>query len=221
MAQSQINLWVSNQERRSRQVVQALETIGTMLDVGDPLERTKSLVLLSSGFEMTPGSLLYDSLIEYASSNDFIHPAEVPLPRDGMSQEMDRLADLMHRCRCTVYSLATLGLGTFQDGPGGGPYPPVVRGSTIRRTLQDPLNAIARDTGGRPFFGSDIGQGFRQVLQDTRLRWVVGFSVTDPENLPDGVVSGGDPTWQELEIRVSRTDVEVRGREGFFWPPRR
>ncbi|MFQ5744730.1 MAG: hypothetical protein ACE5HV_14255, partial [Acidobacteriota bacterium] len=72
------------------------------------------------------------------------------------------------------------------------------------------------DTGGKPFFGSDKGLGFRDVLEDSRLRYVIGF-LMDPEG---AAAADQKPRWHELKIHIRRPGLEVRAREGFFWPTR-
>ena len=84
---------------------------------------------------------------------------------------------------------------------------------SARTTLQDPLNSIAKDSGGTAFFGTDMSMGFRDVLKDSRLRYVLGFSMPEPGE-------DDDPSWHELEVEVNREDVNVRARPGFFWPRR-
>jgi len=121
----------------------------------------------------------------------------------------------MRRCRCTVYSLGTLGQAAFMEASAElAVTQPVVSRFVARTSLQAPLNALARDTGGKPFFGSDMGLGFRDVLYDTRMRYVIGFTM-------DAASVDTERQWFEIKVEIARDDVdEIRAREGFFWPRR-
>ena len=76
------------------------------------------------------------------------------------------------------------------------------------------VTALSLDTGGKPFFGSDMSDGFTDVLEDTRLRYVIGL-VMEQDVDPDA-----EPEWIGLSVKVDRDDVEVRARQGFYWPRR-
>ena len=58
-----------------------------------------------------------------------------------------------------------------------------------------------------------MGRGFRDVLDDSRLRYVLGFTMEEP-------AADAEPRWYEIEVRVARDDVDVRHRRGFYWPRR-
>jgi VWFA-related protein len=213
LAQGQLTRWSMEASINAERIMSALTQIGDMLDLGDPYDRQKYVVLLSSGFERQPGSIHYSTLVEYASYSPSLNPMEIRTPRVDLGQDVTSLIDVMQKCRCTIYSLGTLGNAAFMEATVS-QFPSVVTRFTGRSTLQDPLNALARDTGGIPFFGSDMGLGFRQVLKDTRLRYVLGFTM-DPAG-PEA-----EPEWNKIKIEISRNDVdEFRAREGFFWPRR-
>ena len=127
----------------------------------------------------------------------------------GLAQEP---TDLEPQKGGTVYSLGTLGQAAFASNVAQR-IPPVVSRFSARTTLQDPLNAIAEDSGGTAFFGSDMSMGFRDVLHDSRLRYVLGFNM--PESSDDD-----ESRWHEIKVEVNREDVDVRARPGFFWPRR-
>ncbi len=213
IAQAQLGRWSIEARINAERVMSALTQIGDMLDLGDPYDRQKYVVLLSSGFERQPGSIHYSTLFEYANFSPSLNPMELRTLRTDLGQDLTRLVDVMQKCRCTIYSLGTLGQAAFIE-TSAARVPPVVTRFTGRTTLQDPLNALARDTGGVPFFGSDMSLGFREVLEDTRLRYMLGFTMDRPD--PDA-----EPEWYEIKVEIDRDDVdEIRARKGFFWPRR-
>jgi VWFA-related protein len=215
MAQGQLGRWSIEASLNAEQVMAAMTQVGSMLDLGDPFDRQKYVILLSSGFERQPGSIHHQVITDYAAVSPSLNPMEVRAFSSDLSQKLVDLTEIMQRCRCTVYSLGTLGQSAFNEASVEfGVTQPVVSRFAARTTLQDPLNGLARDTGGKPFFGADMGLGFRDVLADTRLRYVVGFTMDTPS-------ADAEPQWYEIEVQVNRDDVdEVRAREGFFWPRR-
>jgi hypothetical protein len=140
---------------------------------------------------------------------------EVRTLTGDLSQKIVDLTEIMKRCRCTVYSLGTLGQAAFSETSAQlATGAPVVSRFAARTSLQGPLNALARDTGGKPFFGSDMSLGFLDVLEDTRLRYVLGFTMDTP-------TADAEREWYEIKIEIARDDVdELRAREGFYWPRR-
>ena len=143
-------------------LMSALTQVASMLDLGDPYDRQKYVVLLSSGFERQPGSIHYATLLDYANYSDRrINPLEVRAFSNDLSHKIVDLTDIMKRCRCTVYSMGTLSQSAFIRRPMYelSSSQPVVSRFSARSSLQGPLNALARDTGGKPFFGSDMGMG--------------------------------------------------------------
>ena len=214
MASSQLGRWSIDASINAERVMSALTQVGDMLDQGDPYDRQKYVVLLSSGFERQPGSIHYATLVDYANYSPTLNPMEVRTVRSDLGQDVTSLIDVMKKCRCTIYSLGTLGNAAFMETSAASRAPAVVTRFIGRSTLQDPLNALARDTGGVPFFGSDMSIGFREVLEDTRLRYILGFPMEQSD--PDA-----EPEWYEIKVEVNRDDVdEIRARDGFFWPRR-
>ena len=214
MAQSQLGRWATDSETRSRLVIAALTQIGSMLELGDPIDRQKILLLLSSGFERLPGDIHYQTLVEYANFSPSLNPMEVGLITNDVSDKISELTNIMRRCRCAMYSLGTLGNTTFTPASGVTAAPPIITRMQVRGSLQGALTALSLDTGGKPFFGSDMSDGFTDVLEDTRLRYVIGL-VMEQDVDPDA-----EPEWIGLSVKVDRNDVEVRARQGFYWPRR-
>ena len=212
MAQSQLGRWATDAETRSRRVMAALTQIGSMLELGDPIDRQKILLLLSSGFERLPGNIHYQTLVEYANFSPSLNSMEVRRITNDVSDKIIDLTDTMRRCRCTMYSLGTLGNATFEASAAVTAEPPVITRVQAVGNLRGVLTALSLDTGGKPFFGSDLSDGFTDVLEDTRLRYVIGF-VMEQDIDPDTV-----PEWIDLNVEVNRDDVEVRARQGFYWP---
>jgi len=78
-------------------------------------------------------------------------------------------------------------------------------------TVERLYDRIARDTGGTvvPVSpGDNLATTFRRVLDNFRASYVVYFT-------PQGVEREGAHT---LDVRVKRSNVQVRARSGYVWP---
>jgi len=215
MAQAQLGRWSIEASLNAEKVMAAMTQVGSMLNLGDPYDRQKYVILLSSGFERVPGSIHHQIITEYASYSPALNPMEVRTLTGDLSQKIVDLTEIMRRCRCTVYALGSLGQAAFLETSAQlATTQPVVSRFAARTSLQGPLNALSRDTGGKPFFGSDMSLGFLEVLDDSRLRYILGFTMDAP-------TADAEREWYEIKIEIARDDVDgVRARKGFFWPRR-
>ena len=81
---------------------------------------------------------------------------------------------------------------------------------TANFSSQELLSTLATDTGGKAFFDSnDFGPAFQQVQHDTEAYYILGFQSTDQRI---------DGTFRKLLIRVTRPDLRVEYRPGYFAP---
>jgi len=76
---------------------------------------------------------------------------------------------------------------------------------------RDGLNALARDTGGLPFFNlGDLNVGLKRVLDDTEVYYLLAFEPASPVR---------DGRFHKIEVRVAgRRGLKVRTRKGYFAP---
>jgi Ca-activated chloride channel homolog len=78
---------------------------------------------------------------------------------------------------------------------------------------QDPLEAIARLSGGRAFFPSEVTElpaQYHRVVDDLRRRYVVGYSSSHIQH---------DGSWRNVEIRIKdRPTATVRSAGGYVAP---
>jgi len=114
-----------------------------------------------------------------------------------------------------IYSMDTRGLvATLHDASEASTFD-----VTGRMTLsnmgeltasQDGLNALARDTGGRPIFNTnDLKQGLKPALKETSTYYLIAWK---PE-----ADSQKSKRFRNIEVNVvGRPDLSVRVRKGFF-----
>lgn len=70
------------------------------------------------------------------------------------------------------------------------------------------IKTFASMTGGRAYYNSnDLAKGFRDAVNDSAQYYLLGYYL-DRSKTKDG--------WRKLNVRVKRSHVEVRARNGFF-----
>ena len=75
---------------------------------------------------------------------------------------------------------------------------------------QDGLRYLAKETGGLEFDGNDMKKGIREVLDDLRSYYLIGFQ-------PDAsVFDQPNRRFNQLKVNVKVPGVKVRYRSGFF-----
>jgi Ca-activated chloride channel family protein len=90
---------------------------------------------------------------------------------------------------------------------------PVAIGGT-----RPPLFAeLANVTGGRTFFIDDpkrLESQLGTLARELRFQYLLGY--TPPAPAGNDVANGGSQRWRAIEVTVSRPDVRVRARDGYF-----
>jgi len=74
------------------------------------------------------------------------------------------------------------------------------------------IQQMAETTGGQAFFPStvkDLDKVYEKVLAEIRAQYTVGFHSTNEKT---------DGAWRKMEVRVTRKDLRVRSRQGYFAP---
>lgn len=114
-----------------------------------------------------------------------------------------------------IYSMDTRGLvASLQDASTEAAFDPggQLAGATSTfgelSATQDPLNALAVDTGGKALFNTnDLTQGLAPAIKETSTYYLLAWK-------PDAETSG---RFRQLEVKlVNRPDLSVRVRKGFF-----
>ena len=81
---------------------------------------------------------------------------------------------------------------------------------TANFSSQELLSTLATDTGGKAFFDSnDFGPAFQQIQHDTEAYYILGFHSTDQRR---------DGAFRHLTIKVSRPDMKIEYRPGYYAP---
>lgn len=160
----------------------------------------KSILLLSDGFSLTETSK--DGMQDTA----------------GINSAFRALIDRANRAAVVIHTLDARGLLTAgfdaSDNPNG-LLPQAIRSRLNERTTelfntQSGLSVLAKETGGTSILNNnDLGWGIRKILEDQSY-YLVSYE-------PDGDTF--DPKtrrFNRLDVSVTRPDVLVRYRSGFF-----
>jgi VWFA-related protein len=135
--------------------------------------------------------------------------------RDPRLDGYDGVIRAAQRTNTAVYFLDVRGLSamplasTAQFGPL---LPAEDVGTQITQELvsSEGSDTIANNTGGFPIKNTnDLERGLRRVAQEARRYYLLGYTPTNTR--PDG-------KWRKIGIKVSRADLEVRARKGYFAP---
>jgi VWFA-related protein len=135
--------------------------------------------------------------------------------RNGDSFErVQRLTSIAARSGVVIYSMDSRGLTTgLPDASTDVAFD--TTGRLARASAgelvasQDAMNALARDTGGRPFFNSNsLDSGLKKALQETSTYYLLAWK-------PDA--ERQKSRFRKIDVRVvGKPDVQVRVRKGFF-----
>ena len=149
-------------------------------------------------------------LIFLISNGFFVHNR-----RGDAESRLQRITSAAAKTGVVIYSLDARGLtGPKSDLTGDRPLD--LDGTLSRSTqgentaLQDGLNALARDTGGRPIFNTNnFRPGLNEALKETAVYYLLAWQPDLNKQKPG--------RFRNLQVNVTgRSDLAVRVRKGFF-----
>jgi Ca-activated chloride channel family protein len=143
---------------------------------------------------------LYDALGTYLDGADSQDGRQVlVMYTDGgdtrSALSLSETLDLLKASRVTVYAIGL-----------------VENTGSARQTLQMTLRRIAEATGGQAFFPSamkGVESAYDKVLAEIKGQYHLGYLPTN---------TARDGAWRKVEIRVTRPDLRVRTRQGYYGP---
>ncbi len=84
----------------------------------------------------------------------------------------------------------------------------MMRQTTNLSSSQETLTTLAHDTGGQAFTDSnDLSLAIKQVQNDTHIYYVLGYFSSNPKQ---------DGKYRKIRVEVTRPDVKVEHRPGYF-----
>lgn len=130
------------------------------------------------------------------------------------SQRLQQITSAAARSGVVIYSMDARGLvASLTDASQEVAFDPSGRLERASHSellaSQDMLNALARDTGGKPVFNTnDLKPGLIQALKETSLYYLLAWQ---PEQ------EGQSGRFRKIEVSIAgRPDLTVRVRRGFF-----
>jgi VWFA-related protein len=136
------------------------------------------------------------------------------LPGGPLSLLYERTLKALSDAQISVYPVDVRGLVNTNPGANnrGVRGPAAAQQMAARNWLQsstiDTLGDFAEMTGGKAFYNTnDIAASFRRAANDSASYYVLSYYLD---------TSNRNPGWRKLKVKVSRKDVEVRSRNGFF-----
>jgi VWFA-related protein len=126
--------------------------------------------------------------------------------------------DNANRSNMSIYTVDSRGLVALPPGGGASARSPGGRGMysgaammrqrTNLSSSQETLTTLSHDTGGQAFTDSnDLSLALKQVQNDTHIYYVLGYFSTNPKQ---------DGKYRKIRVEVSRPDLKVEHRPGYF-----
>jgi len=143
---------------------------------------------------------LYDALGVYLDGADSLDGRKVMVMyTDGAdSRSTLSLSETMTLLKASNVTVYAIGL--------------VENTGSSRSQLQMTLRQLSEATGGQAFFPTamkGVETAYEQVLAEIKGQYHLGYQSTNARK---------DGAWRKVEIRVTRPDVRIRSRKGYFAP---
>ncbi|MBA3633590.1 MAG: VWA domain-containing protein [Acidobacteria bacterium] len=163
----------------------------------------KAVMLFSEGFALT------------------FNENQSPVPKSNRIQNAMRvLADMANRSSVVIYTLDPRGLqvpgmanaeDNIKNIFDASPTAKLQDRNDMFRESQQSLRYLAYETGGFPFINQNsLDLGMRRVLADQSSYYLLGYQPDDETFDPK------KNKFNKLEIKLTRPDLKVRYRSGFF-----
>lgn len=196
---------------------------GMSADQAQSQIRSRSHILLQQAAQITANTLFgLDSLIRSSSKlpgRKLVFFLSGGFFLDNRNSDvigkLRRITSAAARSGTVIYSMDARGLvASLQDASTEGAFD--VSGQLARASLgelratQDGLNALARDTGGRPIFNTNaLGTGLSRALKETSVYYLLAWK-PDQETQKAG-------KFRSIEVKlIEKPALTVRVRRGFF-----
>lgn len=207
-----------------RELADLSQSLAALARMVSPLPGRKHVVVYSMGYSVRPVQSVIDLI------TDAFMPASRPdelrtrlastlsaLETNDSVREVERLVDQANRAQVSFYTIDPMGLqpdsldarqrGSVRLSTRG--VVPSVRRATILQP-QEFLRTMALDTGGRVYVNTnDLEMGLRRAWADAREYYLVGF-------VPSDASKKKGTEFRRIEVKVSRPDVDVRFRRGYW-----
>lgn len=193
--------WADQAERATVERVDTSTTINALAAVAARLAAVpgrKNLVWVSTGFRLAPTGA--DQQI-------------------ALTSQFGRAIRALNDASVAVYSVDARGLLALTDELRSPMMDPrSIPSPRQRRMTFDPgptdqkntMEQVARQTGGRMYFGSEIDEALPQVFEHSRVSYTAGYYPTNPNY---------DGKYRRISVQTQRKDVILSYRAGYYAQP--
>jgi VWFA-related protein len=191
---------------------------GLIIHLGGLKEGRKSLLLVSEGYTymvppqmrsdsaQTPVNPLSPGADPLAGENDLNEDRASFLASADMQQRLRLIWDTANKNNVSIYAIDPRGLTGSEfdiaDNIGG------QLGREYLRTTQDTLRTLSDQSDGRALVNrNDMAAGLSQIVRDSSAYYLLGY---------DSVAAPTDGKFHKIDVRVKRSNVQVRARQGYW-----
>ena len=197
-AAAELIAWSDNLQRSFRANVDVRLTLEALTAIANRMRAIpgrKNLVWLSTGFPL---------LLEFAAGRG--------MHKYSVQPDFARAVRALNDANVSVYPVDSRGLmGAAMDHD-------IVSdraGSALRSSAEiaayadkrSTLESIARQTGGRYFYGREVGEALPAVFKDTEITYTLAYYPTDPKD---------DGSYRRISVKTNRSGLVIRHRPGYY-----
>jgi VWFA-related protein len=188
------------------------------IHLGGLREGRKSIIVLTEGYSnYVPPQLRNESAAgggqrSYARYDPFAGAARGEESSQFFDDAAMRLtlmwtADVANKSNTSLYMVDPRGLAVYEYDMSTVPIGTETDGRVLR-ALQDTLYVLAEETDGRAIVNrNDVLPGLAQIVRDQSAYYLLGYTSS-------GAYTDGE--FHEIKVRVSRPDVQIRARKGYY-----
>lgn len=220
----ELHAFVEQQNDRTLTVLQELEALAEAFQYP---ESVKSILFVSPGFSLHPGTAAVQLATRYLSQNRMTTTKVAQLPGElptGETVALDSFPDLRSfepqfagvidacaRNRVVFHTFDIYNLWLAADRTTDveqriAASPPTGTYRSFRRELNEGMSELARATGGTFHTGSTL-DAMGPVMESTRFVYILGYRA------PPG---GKEGEFRKIKVKCKRKGVTLRHRRGYF-----
>ena len=189
------------------------------IHLGGLREGRKSAIVLSEGYSnyVPPQMREFNAMRGIGGFNPLRndpfaaqnHAEETSQFFEASSMRMNLLdtADIANKNNTSFYMVDPRGLAA-SEYDASNPNIDMRTDTRVLRELQDTLAVLAEQTDGRAIINrNDVLPGLAQIVSDQSAYYLLGYTSSDAPT---------DGKFHEIKVRVSRDDINVRARKGYY-----
>ena len=191
---------------------------GLAIHLGGLREGRKSVIVVSEGYSdyvppqmrderANSRGLTPQAISDPFAGNSSLEQTSQFFNDSSMRMDLMYVADTANKNNTSLYMVDPRGLAPFEYDMSDPSIAPQLDGRVLRN-LQDTLHLLAEQTDGRAIINrNDVMPGLAQIVRDQSAYYLLGYTSADAPL---------DGEFHEIAVRVTRPDVDVRARRGYY-----